>query len=214
MLAADYVRYETWTQRVAVDPAAPDTVRAVFAQMREALREGFARLGIDRSPSFTIQLDMRLVGQAFEVAVAIPVECLGDLTTCGLFDRFRDAHHRVFEFGESDHDRAEIVSFRLGAAVAPDAIPPLAGTDDSPAAEASTIALFDRGEELSCLLLTRPALPLGESVAGPILVDDVTATIYVPRGWQAERDRHDNLILRRAARDDTRDEHPVTQQAT
>ena len=123
LLAADYVRYETWTRRVAVDPAAPDTVRAVFAQMREALREGFARLGIDRSPSFTIQLDMRLVGQAFEVAVAIPVECLGDLTTCGLFDRFRDAHHRVFEFGESDHDRAEIVSFRLGAAVAPDANP-------------------------------------------------------------------------------------------
>jgi len=211
LLAADYVRYETWTRRVAIDAAAPNAVRAVFAEMREALRAGFARLGIDRPPSFTLQLDMRFVGQAFEVPVPIPVETLADLTTRELFDRFRDAHHRVFEFGESGHDRAEIVSFRLGAAAAPDAIPPLAGTAEPPAGAASVIALFDRGEEISCRLLARPAFPLSEPLSGPILVDDVTATIYVPRGWLAERDRHDNLILRRVARDRPADERPVAE---
>jgi len=36
-------------------------------------------------------------------------------------DRFRDAHHQVFEFGESGHDRAEIVSF-LGSVT--DGTPP------------------------------------------------------------------------------------------
>jgi hypothetical protein len=29
-----------------------------------------------------------------------------------------------------------------------------------------------------------------------VLVDDVTATTYIPRGWSAERDGHDNLLLR------------------
>ena len=154
---------------------------------------------------------MRFVGQAFEVPVPIPVETLADLTTRELFDRFRDAHHRVFEFGESGHDRAEIVSFRLGAAAAADAIPPLAGTAEPPAGAASVIALFDRGEEISCRLLARPAFPLSEPLSGPILVDDVTATIYVPRGWLAERDRHDNLILRRVARDRPADERPVAE---
>src|SRR5262245_21516239 len=214
LLAADYVRYETWTRRVAIDAAAPDTVRAVFTQMREALREGFARLGIGRSPSFALQLDMRFVGQAFEVAVPIPVERLDDLTTRELFDPFRAAPPPVFEFGESGHDRAEIVSFRLGAAAAPDAIPPLAGTDDSTAGEASVITLFDRGEDISCQLLARAAFPLGESVSGPILVEDVTATIYVPRGWEGERDRHANLILRRRAQDRTPGKRPVTQQTS
>ncbi len=38
LLAADYVQYETWTRRVAVDAAAPDAVRSTFAEMEAALR--------------------------------------------------------------------------------------------------------------------------------------------------------------------------------
>jgi hypothetical protein len=33
--------------------------------------------------------------------------------------------------------------------------------------------------------------------AGPLFVDDTTATIDVPRGWLGQRDPNDNLVLQR-----------------
>ena len=55
---------------------------------------------------------------------------------------------------------------------------------------------FDCAAETECQLLVRSAFPVGRAVPGPLLVDDATATIYIPRGWDAERDPHDNLVLR------------------
>jgi N-methylhydantoinase A/oxoprolinase/acetone carboxylase beta subunit len=67
---------------------------------------------------------------------------------------------------------------------------------DGPASE-RTVIVFARGAETECRLLMRSALPVGRSLAGPLLVDDTTATIYVPRGWQGQRDPDDNLVLQR-----------------
>ena len=61
------------------------------------------------------------------------------------------------------------------------------------------MTIFERGVETTCRLLTRRALPVGGALPGPALMDDATSTIYVPRGWRAERDEHDNLVLRRAS---------------
>jgi N-methylhydantoinase A len=203
LLAADYVQYETWTRRVAVDAAAPAVVRATFAQMRAALEDAFARLAIAGRPRHRHWLDMRFVGQAFEVPVALGAEELADLTAARLLARFREAHHQVFEFGESGHERAEIVSFRVGAAASSGEIPSLAEHGDAPIAEGRA-TIFERGGETPCRLLTRRAFPLGEAVPGPVLVDDATATTYIPPGWSATRDPHDNLVLtgRHAARGD------------
>jgi N-methylhydantoinase A len=196
LLAADYVQYETWTRRVAVDGAAPGAVRAVFAEMEGALARAFGYLDIGAAPRFTHWLDMRFVGQAFEVAVPLAAADLPTLTATRLLDRFREAHHQVFEFGDSGQDRAEIVSFRVGAAASPGPIPSLPEQREGPAPE-RMVTLFDRGGETECRLLVRSALPVGRTISGPLLVDDTTATIYVPQGWQGERDAHDNLVLQR-----------------
>ena len=107
----------------------------------------------------------------------------------------------MFEFGESGHERAEIVSFRLGAAAPSGAVPSLAdGSEgagrDGTASRERALTILDRGKDTVCRLLTRRAFPEALVVEGPVLVDDVTATIYIPPGWSAERDRHDNLVLR------------------
>jgi N-methylhydantoinase A len=167
--------------------------------MGDALREAFARVGIDGPLRFDHQVDMRFVGQAFEVPVAIRAEHLAELSATGLAERFRDAHHRVFEFGDSGHERAEIVSFRLGAATSSGAIPPLSSQMEGSSTKGS-VSVFDRDAETVCRLMCRLDFPRGEPVAGPALVDDGTATIYVPSGWRGERDAHDNLVLRREAR--------------
>jgi N-methylhydantoinase A len=196
LLAADYVQYETWTRRVAVDAAAPNAVRSTFAEMEAALRHTFERLALGGPLRYRHSLEMRFIGQAFEVPVALAADDLPSLTARGLLERFREAHHQVFEFGESGHERAEIVSFRVGAATSSGTIPPLSERGDAAPAE-RTVAIFERGVETACRLLTRGAFPFGARLPGPALVDDATATIYIPPGWLAEPDSHDNLVLRR-----------------
>jgi N-methylhydantoinase A len=141
---------------------------------------------------------MRFVGQAFEVPVPLDVDELPGVTTADLLARFREAHHQVFEFGDSGHDRAEIVSFRVGASASSGALPSLAEPHRASTAEGRAV-VFDRGAETSCRLLTRAALPAGDPVPGPVLVDDATATIYIPDGWSGARDPHDNLVLTRTS---------------
>ena len=194
LLAADYVQYETRTRRVAVDSQAPDIVRAQFAEMAADARRNFAALGITGDLKLNHTLDMRYVGQAFEVPVDLDDEALAALTSEALLAAFNTAHHRVFEFGDAGGNNAEIVSFRLGVAAAPGDVPSLA--EESAAVTAGETSVFDGGEALSCRLMARGDFG-GETLAGPLLVEDATSTIYVPKDWRADVDACDNLIMRR-----------------
>jgi 5-oxoprolinase (ATP-hydrolysing) len=49
------------------------------------------------------------------------------------------------------------------------------------------------------LVLDRASLSTGSRIPGPALIIDPSATTVVETGWQAEVDRHDNLILTRTA---------------
>ena len=114
---------------------------------------------------------------------------------------FAQAHHRVFEFSKPPGDPVEIVSFRLGARarteafpVYQEAVPEGAGENSGPV----FIDIVEGGRPLRCRLMPRHAVG-STDIAGPVLVEDGTSTIYVPPGWQAQRDDADSLILKREA---------------
>jgi N-methylhydantoinase A len=199
LLASDFATYETLTRRVGLggkgDEGAAAQVLDVFGGLRRQAEDGFRELGVTGDIDFSYTLDMRFVGQAFEVPVHLTGEDLDGLTDERLLGLFNEAHHRVFSFGEAGLHRAEIVSFRLGASVPPDVVPSLSegGTQ---AAASGTTRVFDLGEWHDCPLLTRGNLKGGASVAGPALIEDDTSTIFVPAGWQAEVDSRDNIVIR------------------
>lgn len=196
LLASDFVQYETRTRRTLADDAAPEAVRATFAEMREAARRAFAEVGVAGPLAFSYFLEMRYVGQAFEVPVELSETELAQLDQRTLHEKFHAAHHAVFQFGETGLRRAEIVSFRLGASASPGETPNLADPGELARKEA-TIRIFERGREADCRLLTRAAFADGAAVEGPALIEDVTSTIYVPAGWRGAVDACDNLVLRR-----------------
>ena len=45
--------------------------------------------------------------------------------------------------------------------------------------------------------MSRGALEPAAVIDGPALFEDPTSTIFVPLGWSAEADAHDNMILRK-----------------
>jgi N-methylhydantoinase A len=197
LVAADFTQYEVLTRRVRVDANAPEAVREVFAAQKATVEQRFASLGVSAQCSFTLTLLMRFVGQAFELDVAMPVDALPSLTEQALRDAFLAAHEQVyFSRGGAAGKPLEIVGFRLGAS-APEMLETPRRTlarDDRPLA---STPLYEWRERRDCTVATRGQLAAHGELAGPLLVEDETATIHVPPGWSASNDTAGNLILKR-----------------
>ncbi|WP_416896674.1 MAG: hydantoinase/oxoprolinase family protein [Minwuia sp.] len=192
LLASDFVHFESRTHQLRLDAAAEPDIRHVIANVAEAAAAHLRMLGLQGAPSITISLDMRYVGQAFEIAVELP----GDGGTARVDEiarLFAEAHHRVFEFDKAGGAAIEIVAFRARASVSPGAPPELSGAaGDGPREKTG---LFERGQRQDALCGGRPAP--GEAVEGPALIEDGTSTLLVASGWGGEVDDAGNLVLRR-----------------
>ncbi len=197
LLAADYVTFESRTRRTEVDDAVGDSVRRAFDDLARASLERFGALGVEGEVRHAYSLEMRYVGQAFEVPVPLTAAELNELDFDALMAHFDAAHHRVFEFGgAAGLARAEIVSFRLGSAVAPETLPAL--REPGEAGAAGEVEIFEAGAWRAAALWSRAALPRRTTLPGPLLIEDVTSTIHVPDGWRARVDDCDNLVMTRA----------------
>ena len=196
LLAADYTLYESMTRRFLLDDDAPRTIAQVYAEMRDRALAKFEQIGLREDLSLTLIADMRFVGQAFEVPVELDPATLDGLTVERLRALFAEAHHRIFFHGTAGDKPIEAVSFRLGVTAPIGSVPVLTETHEYRVPE-SEIEIFDDRRRHACALMSRAAIAPGQGVAGPALFEDPTSTIFVPVGWSAEADAHDNLILKK-----------------
>lgn len=157
--------------------------RKLLEAAREELRqEGFA------SPDmrFTVTVDMRYQGQAYELNLPYCADLLAD---------FHNLHEATY--GHALRERAvEIVNLRaqgIGIVNKP------ALRFQQPRAQAAQ-AFAEKSSPLGgkIKLLRRDALKAGCEFAGEALVFQMDSTTYVPPGWQATVDGYLNLLLRRA----------------
>jgi N-methylhydantoinase A len=217
LLVSDYVHFETLTRRITVDRQGLETIRQTVVDLSELVKERLSQLGLAAKARLDVVLEMRYVGQAFEIPVALPAGILASATadkksqqassgvpgdTDGtsadevlddLIKTFRDAHHRVFEFDHGSGGQCEVVSFRVSAAIPPAQLPTLMvqAENSHPVTE---LAIIEHDAQQTCMRQKRGAL---RSFQGPSLVEDDTSTLFVPSGWQAEIDDANNLILTR-----------------
>ena len=165
LLAADNTLLAARTRRRVIGPGTAEEVRREVAAMRDELAARLDAYGVVGERRLEVSLDMRLVGQAFEIGVALE----GDPDEAGLLAAFSAAHERIYRAPVDTRARAvEIVSYRVGLHVARAGLPGLAGARR--------------------LEAPRP---------GPFLIEDSTASIWVPPGWTAEEDEAGNLLLTR-----------------
>jgi N-methylhydantoinase A len=165
--------------------------------MRARLAAQFADMKLPGELLYTHTLDMRFVGQAFEVGVEIPAGRLGALDAAYLADLFADAHHRTFMHGATLDRPVEIVTLRVGATLPIGAVPRL-DRETSAARTLEQARLFHGEAWIDCARHTSEALTEGQKIAGPAVIEGHTATTWVPPDWTATLDKADNLILRRS----------------
>ncbi|MSO75529.1 MAG: hydantoinase/oxoprolinase family protein [Alphaproteobacteria bacterium] len=196
LLAADYAYYDSATRRAELEEGVEATVRQAFAEMCERAERRLAEVGLSGTPSLDLVADMRFVGQAFEVPVALPVERIDRLTAAEIRTLFEAAHERLYRHGSGAGKRVEIVAFRLGAHLPSAALPPLKPPAGRFAAGNATVV--EGGRRFDCPIRARATFAAGARVDGPLLIEDSTSTVYVPDGWRGTIDEHFNLILGRS----------------
>ena len=199
LLLSDHVHYRTRTRRLAVCEANMADIRGTVELLQTEAGDYLAGLGIETVADFDRVLEMRYLGQAFEIPVPLSGLDLDEMRAADLVALFGEAHRRIFEFAKPHGDPVEVVSFRVGAKAPPPPMPAIRRPQANGTAERCRTALTERGETLDAGLLARANLgPV--TVGGPLLIDDGSSTVYVPPGWTAARDENDNVILRKEAR--------------
>ena len=142
-------------------------------------------------------LDVRYVGQSFELTVDCPsLTGRGDLTR-SIASEFYAAHLQRFGYA----DRAlpvEVVNLRLKLELAVDKplLEPAAdcGGDSSHAAVGNVEVVFSQGA-VHTTLYDRDRLQTGNRITGPALLLQLDTTIVVPPEWAGEVDPYGNLLL-------------------
>ena len=197
LVASDYTKFDAVTRKMKLDEAAATEAAKTFAEMRNRLAAQFADMKLPGELVYTHTLDMRFVGQAFEVGVEIPADKIASLDATYIAELFADAHHRTFMHGATLDRPVEIVTLRVGATLPIGAAPKLDRETLERTPEKTRI--FHGEGWIDCARHTAEALKPGQKIEGPSVIEGYTATTWVPPGWTATLDASDNLILRRTA---------------
>ncbi len=198
LIASDFVQFESLTRRAPVDDNAGDLVREVFESMKARAVERFEHLALGGDVKLDFIADMRFVGQAFEVPVTLSEDDVRQVDRELISKMFGQAHEKIYFFGADSDKPIEFVSFRLGITAELGELP-LLQEERSYRVPRGEIELFDRRRAWQGTLLSRSDLAAGETLNGPLLLEDPTSTLFVPAGWQAVTDDQQNLVLKRMA---------------
>jgi len=196
LLASNFTQFDAITRKVRADDAGAARVREIFGGLRNGLAERFRAFGVKGEIGFDHSLQMRFVGQAFELDVPVPPGELAALTGERLRQIFIDVHCRTyFQKPESLKGKAiEVVAFRVGASV-PQALAPYAPPAAAASAAASRVTVYENGAKVSCGVVPSSSIGAGRPLHGPMLVTDPTCALYLPAGWTLQADTAGNFIL-------------------
>lgn len=171
--------------------------RLTDARLRTILRPLEARARRDlaggRRPRLQRVLEMRYVGQSFELSVP--------LGRGGLVAAARDFHRRHQRRYAHCRPGAplEVVVARVVASVPQPALPP-PRPPRGPRPEPATQIAIIGGRRRRVPVYDRASLPARFAVTGPAILTQSDATTWMPPGWRAQVETHGSLIIRRSGR--------------
>lgn len=197
LLVADVKRIYRETRFLPVTADIVPIIEATYARMREEAEAEFAKLGYAKSDIVCgHELEMRYQGQGFELLTAIDLDSLKREGVSLLHDAFLAAHRARYG-SASRTGTIEIVTFRLTARVPTpasvlNALVQMKRDEANPIEKAEIVYA---GSKVPCQFAWRGALAPGATLSGAAVIEEPTATTFVPPGWRAVVDRTGAIIL-------------------
>jgi N-methylhydantoinase A len=197
LLAADLRRDFVRTHVSATSQTSIVEVRAMLDELKQAGDAELSAAGFGPDARrLEASLDMRYIGQAFELSVPISL----DETSIDTIDAdFRKVY--AARYGSAPQSGSEIVSYRLaawGVTVKPTlSVLDTARRMSESGGLPSRSVIFDK-QSYDTAVYARAALVIDASVMGPAIIEEPSSSTVIPPGWSAHLGRHDCLVLERA----------------
>lgn len=174
-----------------------DEIGKHLARLAGQARDWFAAEGVaDTDQRLETSLDMRYVGQNFELQVVLPAAGtgLGDVTS--LRRAFAEAHELNYGYSSPD-DPVEVVNVRLTALgrLRRAAEERAAGSRNAPKPIGRRDVYFDAGAAVPTAIHQRSRLAPGQVIEGPAVIDQLDATTVIFPGDVARVDDALNLLI-------------------
>ena len=180
-----------------------DEVEAAYRRMEEQGRQALEREEMPAgNMQFLRQVDMRYVGQSYELTVTLPAGRLTPAVIATTLEQFHQEHDRAYGYS-APSEPAELVNLRL-TAIGRIAKPRLrqigrqAGDVSVARKEDRRVYFAEAGGFVNCAIYDRYRLGAGHVVQGPAIIEEVDSTTALHPGYQAEVDIYGNLIMRKA----------------
>ena len=190
LLTTDLKRDAAITIMRRLDELDDAEVEAQFSQLEADGRAELEREGLSGDAiEFVRQIDLRYVGQSYELMVPAGGE---------LLERFHVEHDRTYGFS-APAEPVEAVSLRL-TSVGRIAKPPPRPLESGGAAkpkERRPVYFAEAGDYVDCPIYDRYALSAGTSLAGPAVVEEFDSTTLVHPGFTVAVDETGNLLIER-----------------
>jgi len=190
LLTTDLKRDTALTIMRRLDDLDAAEVDATFARLEEQGRTELEAEGIGGDAvEFLRQVDLRYVGQSFELTIAA-----GD----GLLDRFHAEHERTYGFA-APGEPVEAVSLRL-TSIGRIEKPPPRGLEPGGVPEPKErrpVYFAEAGDYVECPIYDRYALGAGATLSGPAVVEEFDSTTVVHPGFGLAVDDVGNLVIQK-----------------
>lgn len=175
-------------------------VENAFLRMEQEGRAMLAREGLtEHDMQFARQVEMRYVGQSYELALPLPNHRLDAGDLAALLAQFHREHERAYGFSAPE-EPTEFVNLRL-TALGRIAKPELHGlenkaTDTSAARKTWRQVYFaEAGGYVDCAIYDRYRLGAGATLDGPAVVEEFDSTTVIHPGYCGRVDGYGNLFL-------------------
>ena len=194
------VLYDYSTSRVRrldtghVDAAELEETFAAFEQegRSQLADEAFA----PEEMRFERTLDLRYVGQAFELSVDVPEGRFDEASIETVRERFHERHEHRYGHAYRD-EPIELVTIRLrarGVVETPALTAEDPGGTAADAVRETRTVTYD-GEPHDTRIYDGPRLPVGATFDGPAVVEGAESTTVVPPGQRVRVDEYGNLLV-------------------
>jgi N-methylhydantoinase A len=196
-LRTDAVR----THLARLEPAGLDVLAARFSEMERDVTQWLDRERVpDARRRLERWLDLRYVGQNFELLVPVPEETWRDGDCRALRRRFLETHEQVYGFAAED-EPIQVVNVRLvarGLANPPKLLRVPRGPADTSAALVGRRPVYVDEETgfAACPVYARSRLLAGQRIAGPAVIEQFDATTWLLPRQTAEVDDVGFLVIR------------------
>jgi N-methylhydantoinase A/oxoprolinase/acetone carboxylase beta subunit len=176
------------------------SLEATYVRLEAEGRKELEHEGVGAEEiSFSRQMDMRYVGQSFELTIDLARDGASGLDTAAGVGAFHEQHERVYGHNAPD-EAVEFVNSRLTAIgrIAKPRLREIAVGDASPDdARTSTRPVYfaEAGGFVDCPVYDRYALLAEMCITGPAIIEEFDTTTVLHPAYAAAVDRFGNLLI-------------------